>query len=301
MNWVNYVVAGFSPRSIRWKQTPGATAALVLLSLLVFGSPATAQSSQQAAPAVSAQDLDKQIDEVIHESNYTWRMPHAAALKKENDRKGVVSRFLDNISDMLRRALRSTFQWIDTVLRDWLGSGNTDPASGPGYNWMTSSGLLYTLLALVVVLLGVFLFQARRRRSTPIVAMNAEAIAYTPDIADENIGADQLPEDGWISLAQGLLERGEFRLAIRAFYLSTLAHLAHHNLISIAKFKSNRDYENELRRRAHSLPELLPVFEANVSTFERIWYGMHEVNLELIHQFAANVEQITGLKALRQL
>jgi Domain of unknown function (DUF4129) len=276
-----------------------ATATLILLCLLVFVSPATAQS-EQSAPAVSAQDLDKQIDEVIHESTYTWRMPRALATK-ENERKGVVSKFLDNVGDMLRRTLRSVFEWIDNVLRDWLGSGDNNSANLPGFNWMTSSGLLYTLLALVVVLVGVFLFYARRRRSTPILAMNAEAIAYTPDVADENIGADQLPEDGWISLAQSLLERGEFRLAIRAFYLSTLAHLADHNLISIAKFKSNRDYENELRRRAHSLPELVPVFEANVSTFERIWYGMHEVNLELIHQFAANVERITGLKALRQL
>jgi len=53
----------------------------------------------------------------------------------------------------------------------------------------------------------------------------SEAIFPVPDLADENIRADQLPEDGWTKLARELLERGEFRLAMRAFYLASLAHL----------------------------------------------------------------------------
>jgi len=63
-------------------------------------------------------------------------------------------------------------------------------------------------------------------------------------------------------------------------------------LIGIAGFKSNRDYENELRRRGHAIPSLLAVFATNVSMFERIWYGVHEVDRELVHEFAANVDKI---------
>ena len=95
-----------------------------------------------------------------------------------------------------------------------------------------------------------------------------------------------------MKLARELLERGELRLAMRAFYLASLAHLAGRNLISLAKFKSNRDYERELRRRGHSFPDLLSVFGETVSVFDRIWYGLHEVNGELVQQFAANVERI---------
>ena len=93
-------------------------------------------------------------------------------------------------------------------------------------------------------------------------------------------------------MANELLQRGEFRPALRAFYLSSLAHLAARNLVSLAKFKSNHDYERELRRRGHSFPELLNLFADNVSVFERIWYGLHEINGELVRQFATNVTKI---------
>src|ERR1700733_8371753 len=98
----------------------------------------------------------------------------------------------------------------------------------------------------------------RNRRKSAIVA--AEAIQSAPDLRDENVGADQLPEDGWTKLARELLAKGELRLALRAFYLASLAHLADRNLINLARFKSNRDYERELRWRAHALPALVGVF-----------------------------------------
>ncbi|HET9131653.1 MAG TPA: DUF4129 domain-containing protein, partial [Terriglobia bacterium] len=86
--------------------------------------------------------------------------------------------------------------------------------------------------------------------------------------------------------------KGEWRLAVRAYYLASLANLAQRHLIGIASFKSNREYENELRRRAHSLPQLLPAFGRNVAIFERVWYGTHGVNDELLQEFSANMQLI---------
>ena len=103
---------------------------------------------------------------------------------------------------------------------------------------------------------------------------------------------EQLPEDGWTRMARELLEKGELRLALRAFYLASLAHLAGRNLITLAKFKSNRDYERELQRRAHAFAALLAVFGENVALFDRVWYGLHDVNAELVQHFAANVDQL---------
>ena len=88
------------------------------------------------------------------------------------------------------------------------------------------------------------------------------------------------------------MERGEFRLALRAFYFASLASLAERNLINLAKFKSNRDYEHELRRRGHSFPQMLTLFSENVGMFDRTWYGLHQVNADLVTQFAANVQRI---------
>src|SRR5207249_6888475 len=162
-----------------------------------------------------------------------------------------------------------------------------------GYGWILSLQiLLYVLVAAALAALGVLLYRAWRDRKNKAAPIRSTPIQPIPDVADENVAADELPEDGWSRLARELMERGELRLALRAFYLASLAHLAARNLISLAKFKSNRDYERELRRRGHSFEALLALFGQNVSVFERIWYGLHEVNAELVGQFAANVETI---------
>ena len=152
--------------------------------------------------------------------------------------------------------------------------------------------LLYVLVAMVVISLVLLLlrvWQNRHRQPGPIAS---QPIQPAPDLADENLGAEQLPEDRWLTLARELLERGELRLAVRAFYFASLAHLAERNLISLARFKSNRDYERELRRRGHSFPELVSLFGENVRVIDRTWYGLHQVTAELVSRFAANVERI---------
>ena len=120
----------------------------------------------------------------------------------------------------------------------------------------------------------------------------AEPMAATPDLSDQNIGAEQLPEDAWTRLARELWARGELRLALRAFYFASLAQLAERNLIQLAKFTSNRDYERELLRRGHAWPQLLSLFSENVVVFDRVWYGMQEMSGDLVNRFAANVEKL---------
>jgi hypothetical protein len=279
--------------------TPQHWIAMLIVSIsIACGSAALAQAptTEAAAPAVSAAELDKQIDQVIHETKYAWRMPRVDLTEDESE-KGMISRFLDGIGRVVRSALRTGLDWIEAWLRDRLRDEQSRPATGV-FDLLTSSWLVYFLVGAQLGLLGVFFVRVWQRRPRPVVSASAEAIQRSPDVSDESVGADQLPEDEWIALAHSLLERGEFRLAMRAFYLSALANLARNNLISIARFKSNRDYQTELRRRAHALPELPPVFEESVFMFERIWYGLHEVNMEGVHQFASNVEKITGMKTL---
>jgi hypothetical protein len=147
------------------------------------------------------------------------------------------------------------------------------------------------LLVLLVCLIIWLLIRVwnKRERSEEIVA---ESLVPIPDVADENTSAEQLPEESWMQLARELWERGELRLALRALYLATLAHLAERNLIVLAKFKSNLDYQRELARRAHALPEVSGVFLQCVSVFESIWYGFHEVTPEMLEHFSGDVERM---------
>jgi hypothetical protein len=39
---------------------------------------------------------------------------------------------------------------------------------------------------------------------------------------------------------------------------------------------------------------VLQVFGGNVLVFERIWYGMHEANREMVEQFASGIERMKG-------
>ena len=277
-------------------------AAIVVLLLGLFcASPLRAADTPAPAPPpatapvsspIPSVDLDRAINRTIHEDKYTWRMPRDKIVEPDTQ-EGMLARFFDKVGAMLRKWARAVLDWLG----DWLRKlfQHTPTYSGPetsGYGWIEALQiLLYGLVAVVLAALAVLLYRVWRDRRSPTV-IASEPIQPVPDINDENVGADQLPEDGWVKLARELLERGELRLALRAFYFASLSHLAARNLISIARFKSNGDYERELRRRGHSFTDLLSVFGDNLESFERTWYGLHEVNRELVDRFAANVERM---------
>ena len=218
-------------------------------------------------------------------------MPREKLQRSETKEPGLIGRFLLRVRDFLRAKIKAFFKWLDEWLRRLFR--HRQPQGTSGYGWiMLLELLLYALLAAVVIGLVILLYYVLRRGRLRRSAIASQPIQPAPDLADESLGADQLPEDGWTKLARELLERGELRLAVRAFYFASLARLAERNLISLAKFKSNRDYEQELRRRGHSFPEVLTLFSENVGVFDRIWYGLHQINAELVNQFAANVERI---------
>lgn len=287
----------------RFAAAPVALAALICLLLLMGSSNAKAQSESAApppasvpvAPTLSPPKLDRQINNVIHERKYAWRMPRDK-VSDATMQKGALTRFFEKIGSALREFTRKVLHWIGELFDRWFRSNqNNSGHHGDGFSFsglLSSQGLLFVLVAVALSALAIFLIRLWRKRKPTVEAVASVAIQPAPDIANEDVVADQLPEDGWTRLGRELLERGEFRLAMRAFYFASLAHLAARNLIGIARFKSNRDYENELRRRAHAIPNLLPVFGENLSVFERIWYGMHEVNRELVQHFAANVDKI---------
>jgi hypothetical protein len=282
-------------------------AALVLLLGLAASPPVTAadlaeEASPVAAPSrvaprpllFSPPDLDRSVDRVMEQREFLWRLPRDKAPADKRD-SGFLSELLQAIGTSVKEAIKAVVGWIERAV-NWLRSvfsPGFSPRPTPG-DWFAPLPVLTILLILALVGLLLWLlwrmWHEHRRRAAGEVA--AQPASPAPDLADENVGADQLPEDGWITLGRDLWQRGELRLALRAFYLSSLAHLADRNLIALAKFKSNLDYARELGRRAHALPDLLDVFAQNIFVFDRAWYGLHEVNSALLDQFARNVERM---------
>jgi hypothetical protein len=104
-------------------------------------------------------------------------------------------------------------------------------------------------------------------------------------LEDESVRPDQLPEDGWVDMAEKCLREQNYRLALRAFYLANLAWLGRHEWIAINPGKTNGEYAADLRRRAREFPEARGVFAENLAAFERTWYGLHEATPEAVEHF----------------
>jgi hypothetical protein len=241
--------------------------------------------------SVPPPELDKQIGETLKESKYTWRFPRDTAKKSSDSEKGMLGRFMERAG----KWLESMRDWIADKLRKWLRPRSSMPHSSSGLDWMIFvQFLFYLLIAVVVIGAGFLIYYLVSKRGQKQAAIESVPIQPAPDVSDENVGAEQLPEDGWLRLGRELLQKGELRLALRAFYLSSLANLASRNLINLARFKSNRDYQRELERRAHSFPQVLALFGDNVTVFDRIWYGMYETTPDLVNQFLAKVERINA-------
>ena len=122
---------------------------------------------------------------------------------------------------------------------------------------------------------------------TPKPARIAAAAGAPVNLRDDHLLANQLPEDGWMALAEDCARQGDLRSALRALYLANLAWLGRGEWIAIHPGKTNREYELEVRRKARGFPEARALFAANIASFERAWYGMHEVtagDLEMVRQ-----------------
>jgi len=253
------------------------------------------------APAVKPPELHRAIHEVIGQRKYTWRMPREEAEEGRDataKEPGMLGKFFKSAGEMIGKAVVAVLRGIDSLLRKIFSGWNPRPISwDSGLSWIAFQRLLLYLLGFALIVAAIYLawrvWHSRQGGGAEVI--EAMPLQPVPDLTDENVGADQLPEDGWTRLARELLGRGEFRLALRAFYLATLAHLAEHSLITLARFKSNMEYQQELQRRGHALTGVLTPFNENVSAFERVWYGTHPVNEDTVVQFASNVERIKAL------
>jgi len=257
------------------------TTAALLLCLLAAAPHAIAQTP--APHTINPTELDRSIEQVIHNREFTWRTPHAPGTEPEGRWVGWIrsaSNLIGRVWDGIRRALR-----------DWFKQDREAPVEGG--RPAVSRRMLQSIIGLVVALMAgaaVVFFLRRRAPVTEAHAVTAASPAV--NLADESLTADQLPENAWLQLAEELLAKGDCRLALRALHLAGLNYLAEHNLVSIRRWKSGLDYRRELERRSRAQPEISPAFSNNVDLFERGWYGPRPVDRDMVETFAARLTEI---------
>lgn len=271
-----------------------AVAALLLLGTLLGSSLTPLRAAVSSPPQVESAPLNESLDRVLQRREYAWRLPREAA--QADGEKGWLVTFIEGLWKKMVRTAKQVAKWIKKVW-DWFRQIFDRPpkerdSDGTGrIDW--SQTARWTLLVLLVVgtgALAVLLWRWHKgRRFEVATALPSQAV---PDLNEEGVTADQLPEDGWVRLGRELMDNGELRLALRAYYLASLAHLGQRELIHLARHKSNLDYDRELHRRARGNGDLLDAFDTNLVTFERAWYGEHGVTPDTLGGFSQNLERI---------
>jgi hypothetical protein len=268
-------------KSLRRSSTSAAS--IALLFFLTFTTLSTSTPTAQPTPPVEASELHHSIDQVLQRREYAWRGSRES-LPKVDDQSWL-SKLQKDFSTWLRNIVDRFLRWIfPKIIRN--------PSSAPSTSWASNARpLLVGFLVLATIALLVSLSRLRLRKKLLLAPLPTTTQAQ-PDLSQENVTADQSDEAGWLALADQLQATGQLRLALRASYLASLAHLSQRELIRLARFKSNRDYDRELQRRARSLPILLSAFNHILLTFESAWYGDHPVTASTLADFSKSLDQI---------
>lgn len=241
---------------------------------------------------VPPEQLNASIDEVLKKREFTWRMPREPAPEEEAalTEKTLFARFVEDLSVMMKkvgkaiiRVMKKIDRWLDRVFPD----KDTTKVDSGDYDLTWQEGvrvLMFLLLATTSCVLAILLYRRiRQGRAGPSHVMSA-----TPKIAvnieDPDVPADTLPSNEWLVMAEAFLKEGNGRLAIRAFFLAGLSHLASENRLTLLKSKSNRDYTTELIRHDHDRPDIIEAFRQQTGTLECVWYGTHQATPDLLER-----------------
>lgn len=272
---------------------------LVAFSCVICGS----QPAFAAAPVVEPQQqlqqraarLDRSVEQVIKDPRFAWRLPREHHQLEKRELPG----FMQSIMTWIQDTAVTVGGWIGDAIK-WLFKKLPKPSfSGVKPGWGGSFSdiallMMYLLLALLLCFGAIFAWRRLRRVPEPEAELPMHTLQVAPDLHDESTIASELTEERWLALARELLEKGELRLGLRALYLATLAALADAKLVTIARCKTNHDYERELLRFSHAMPRLSEAFSLNLRIFEAAWYGMHLPDDETVRSYLDNHRRITS-------
>ena len=281
-------------QSIQNGQRAGAKAVTLLIGLLALSALLTpshsfAQDAVATNVQVESSELDSAISEVLERREFVWRFPRDSVEEGE-----AVSWFRDLI-DSIEKFQEQIERWIEEFFGRDAEDRNKSSSS-----WLdgdfTGLGAFLSYLVIGIFVLLVIWFALRAWKSYGVLeateASPDTSLAAVPNLEDEDVSADLLPRNSWIEMAREMIAKGDYRLALRAYFLAQLSEFASEGLIVIRQAKSNREYGQELSRRGHGRGNLLDVYRRQVRLFEDVWYGGHDSGPEQIEQMEACLNEL---------
>jgi hypothetical protein len=256
----------------------------------------TSMAASQNDPLMqqlNQQALDRQIERILQDPEFSWREKTGSSkVSPYPKQKSTFEQWMASIRQMLQSMGRSIGRLLKSMLQPFdLKSPIAQPATSqvpfaPGL----IDALVYLLwagFAGTVILLVIRILKLKATKRPP-----PSILSQKPDLADDQIEANQLPDDEWSALAREKMAAGEFRHAQRALFLAILSYLASHRLINVERWKSNADYEKEVGRKAKHLSAVPGLFAQSRLGFERCWYGTECVTPEGLEKYHQIYERI---------
>lgn len=115
-----------------------------------------------------------------------------------------------------------------------------------------------------------------------------ENVEFEP-LSDESQWRDA---DHALADAQSVAEQGDYRLALRYLYLSSLLSLHERGLITYDRTRTNLEYLQSVKHR----PQLAETLGKIVEVFDRSWYGLRAPDYETYKQFIGYVQTLRELR-----
>jgi hypothetical protein len=199
-------------------------------------------------PAVGASgdkaEESRRLEEILKRSEYAQQAPQKNALT---------------------RLLERLIKWIAS----WFPKAKPMTPGGVGIISRIAQWVVIVLaLGVLAFILKMFLPRFFRNRAPKKKRKEKARIVLGETLAPDQTARDLLSE------AEALARRGELRAAIRRAYIALLVELGDRKIISLAQYKTNRDYLRAMR-------EIEPLYR-NVKqltdSFERHWYGLAQAD-----------------------
>jgi Domain of unknown function (DUF4129) len=218
------------------------------------------------------------------------RVTDLANANKVADNKAAEKQKLDSIlarpeyagnakgPNALARLIEDFFRWLRSLFPE-------PPQMEPGRASVVSSvvQLIVVLLALglIAYVLWLLLKRVKFTRKTKVRKTKEPRIVLGERLKPEDTATDLLAE------AEALARRGDLRAAIRKGYIALLIELGDRKLISLAQYKTNRDY----LRAVSNQPQLHSRLKGLTDSFERHWYGFAQTTVDDWQNFRAGYRE----------
>ncbi len=204
------------------------------------------------------------------------------------DRKGI-----DKKSNIAEKGLKPLQNFIENLFKIRPKVNSRSPGGDPRISGTGAGSVIDILVKTFISIIAVGLIVL-------IVILVSSAIKSLRKVDEAVVEGDlmtveeaAIPLDEWLRRGQVLIENGEYRPAIRSFYLAILLTMGEAGLIKVVRNQTNWEHFRRYQTSAFKFDQFS--FHGETTTFDEVWYGSKTPTLELALQMQSSYSMLLSL------